>query len=93
MKASEAIKRLLPFPGIDSVPQIHQESRFVENVRGKKDKLKACVFKKVYFVSIESYYEYGNRESWVVVKTGDKSSPEAAMKDWNRLVRRVKKGI
>lgn len=92
MKANEAIKKLKPFPGIDGTPQIHQESRFVENVRGKGDKVRACVFRKVYFVSIESYYESGNRESWVVVKTGDKSSPEAAMKDWNRLVERVQKG-
>ena len=94
MRAREAINKLLPFPGIDATPQIHQESRFVENVPSKKSKNRvvACVFRRVYYVAIESFYESGNRDSWIIIRTGDRSTPEAAMKEWNRLVRRVRKG-
>ena len=96
MKATEAIKKLRPFPGIDAEPKLHQESRYVESVPYKKGnrkgKIQACVFKRIYYVAIESFYEDGNRDSWVIVRTGDRSSPEAAMKEWNRLVKRVRKG-
>lgn len=94
MKATEAIKKLLPFPGIDGTPNLHQESRFVENVPSKTNKnfVSACVFKRVYYVAIESFYDSGSWDSWVIIRTGDRSTPKAAMMEWNRLVKRVREG-
>lgn len=95
MRAVDAMKNLKRFPGIDGIPQMHQEARYRESVpykRGnRRGKIQACVFKRVYYVSIESFYETGNTESWVIVRTGDRSTPESAMKEWNRLVEKVRK--
>jgi len=94
MRAREAINKLLPFPGIDGEPKMHQESRYVESIKDKrkKNRVTACIFERVYYVAIESFYESGRFDSWVIVRTGNRSTPEAAMNEWNRLIKRVRKG-